>query len=77
MIYKYTALLTVRKENAIGVPAITKITYFSDYHSIDVMDEILHKEAIVKAQILGYETFVVHSVSIVKDSYLPSSVVVH
>ena len=77
MIYKYTALLTVRKENAIGVPAITKITYFSDYHSIDIMDEILHKEAIVKAQILGYETFVVRSVSLVKDSYLPSSVVAH
>jgi hypothetical protein len=77
MIYKYTALLTVRKENAIGVPAITKITYFSDYHSIDVMDETLQLEAIQNARSLGYETFVVHSVSLVKDSYLPSSVVAH
>jgi hypothetical protein len=77
MIYKYTALLTVRKENDTSVPSITKISYFSHYHSIDIMDETLQLEAIQNARSLGYETFVVHSVSLVKDSYLPSSVVLH
>lgn len=47
----------------------------SKYYSIDVSDEILQKEAIQNARMLGYETFVVYSVSLVKDSYLDSSVV--
>ena len=77
MIYRYNALLTARKENSTGVPSTVQISYLSQHYSIDVLDEILQKEAIQNARMLGYETYVVHSVSLVKDAYLPSSVVAH
>lgn len=72
MIYRYNALLTARKECSIGLPSTIQISYLSEYYSIDVSDETLQKEAIQNARMLGYETFVVCSVNLVNDTYLPS-----